>query len=1816
MENENKHFTIRASIMAALVAVVALVGYTITEAQTVDCTYTQQSVAMTVTAGQTQTATFRVSATGTACSTDSVSVQLWDTSSLTTWPSWCTPTNTPIGLTSGSSADIVFTCTPPATGYPTYDPLIRLLRGGSVVNTATFDLTINPPATVPCTGLNLSVTPSSFTKGVQTDSITLNYSCASPTNGHIELAALHLCRPNGTCVENNYYLGYVGQNSSGTFLIPSNLSFYDVSGSYLVRSCLHQSPVPNTYSSGTCGGSTNSTSLNVTVSSTTTTLIQCANPSHFQCPAVGNYAAGCYSICPTASTPGLSCGGTGQIGCWNGSTPYCHTGTFCPASTTGGVTQASCTGTVNPIYCPAIGSYQAGCYITCPTATTPGTWSGGTSTTTACTTGQISCPNSSGGGSYCYTGTVCPASTTSPTSCPAGQVLCASTPPATGNYCYTGTTCPAPTVTPCVAPQVWCPTVGTSPAGCYATCPTTTPTPTTCPSGQMICYPSNGGAGYCAATCPPATPTPPPGACAVGQTCPSTSWCDQGQRCYTTTSDIKCVAWNQTCESAGAKSCSPSDTNCVESGGTGSGDSKWCSGSSSKCYKKASTTKEFLCVANPVSSTTAGAGAVGQAACPAGYTHCSPGDTNCLDIGEKSTNSNAWCWSGTKCSFTDGSVSCVSWGESCPVGGKLCPTGDTRCGEPGGTTSIDGWCAGNALQLYSNEGIKLYCHPRTNAQMMDPNWYPTVPAGFRFCRSTDLYCKEPGQKRSTSEWCAWQPYMDYATTAATTMPLQQTVCPSVPGYTPPDAPTPPTTCPAGQKLCEAKPGKGGIPPYPGGCMPENTICPGEGPIICPMITAMMPIYCPPGMRRTSRTSTDGCIVDECVPDQTQAVCTLTTVKDCRSPTWKWDSASKGYVQSDESPYYGGPGPGGSYPTTVSTLCNFHPLELEWKNMLGRKYDPVVYGCWYRPPWSKSDPWKEFNEKTGKLESCFPKPMPAYISQTPEIEFWAMCEQVPADYEDIFLTEQKAFYQMHLLWKKTGSEDNDRLLQCPQGASMCQSKCVALKKKWCSQNPDFNVIGDSGGVCVEANEKCPSADSTHEADHMMYVGRLGEEKYFWTEKEGFRDEAGNKVYKTHALAKTGGHYHWFKSEFCTLATAQACFPPTGDVKSFSTSCEIPPTWTEDLSLCKAEPRADLRKVLSETLSGIGFMCKEASREVFLVTGLTKEKREAIQKELKTCFSEVEAFHKKVKGTSDSALQGLHTEVKAFEEAMRKRLESIFGGFEGNRMCTEAEFALENMTRGLKESIEHMSDENPKEAEALGELAEELEALLDIVRNSGGDQGVCERAFERRMEIEARIREIFESLHDERAEDFVLRECRMALDGIRDMKDRLEDKDIEDPLFEDLLEGAEDYAKECVDLAKDGKREEARDFMESLRAKFEGPFMALCRKYDVCPFEGRDREREDRDRLEDLLRHRIDFDALVEKAVTKVLEKLQDKLVGLEKAISSQIEAVATRLATIAEDIEKYKVDPAKIAQATANLEAIKEDVQSQVMKAKEEILAVLAQATEDAEKSRLRASIKDAAFKALECLSVANWMSDTAAAQAKELAENLHAGIQVGDLTQEEVDKVFAKCGELRRSDLEQAYEDGKVVYRDVPTEEWYAVSCVRANEEGIILGRKEGEFVPSSNTKRAEVLAMANRMFGIPEGVRDRLQSDSCVGVPEWAFGLVNGALSHVDGFSCIPDFFWKEDASRTEVAQIFTRVGAGKIPAIGDIEDLKTFKDYDEIAKLPVEEQQALATFVASGIYKGTPEGYLKPNAPIIRAELAGTVDRLGNIYGTIGPQ
>ncbi|MEK7199351.1 MAG: hypothetical protein AAB212_05465, partial [Bacteroidota bacterium] len=226
---------------------------------------------------------------------------------------------------------------------------------------------------------------------------------------------------------------------------------------------------------------------------------------------------------------------------------------------------------------------------------------------------------------------------------------------------------------------------------------------------------------------------------------------------------MTCAAWamggNNNCADVapGTKECSPTDTNCIEPGATGSV-SGWCK-NSMECFTADGNKK--LC--QPYSNTPGT-----QTSCPAGSKLCGSDDKTCIEPGATGPLAG-WCKNSMECFTPDGSQKfCQAYSNSpgkmtsCPAGSKLCGANDSNCIEPGATGSVDGWCK-NSRECYSKDGAKKYCQGWDNIDSgtsvtvaAAPMMMVSCPVEYpKTCRPNEKSCTEVGETNPTSgAWCS------------------------------------------------------------------------------------------------------------------------------------------------------------------------------------------------------------------------------------------------------------------------------------------------------------------------------------------------------------------------------------------------------------------------------------------------------------------------------------------------------------------------------------------------------------------------------------------------------------------------------------------------------------------------------------------------------------------------------------------------------------------------------------------------------------------------------------------------------------------------------------------------------------------------------------------------------------------------------------------------------------------------------------------------------------------------------------------------------
>lgn len=198
----------------------------------------------------------------------------------------------------------------------------------------------------------------------------------------------------------------------------------------------------------------------------------------------------------------------------------------------------------------------------------------------------------------------------------------------------------------------------------------------------------------------------------------------------------------------------------------------------------------------------------------------------------------------------------------------------------------------------------------------------------------------------------------------------------------------------------------------------------------------------------------------------------------------------------------------------------------------------------------------------------------------------------------------------------------------------------------------------------------------------------------------------------------------------------------------------------------------------------------------------------------------------------------------------------------------------------------------------------------------------------------------------------------------------------------------------------------------------------------------------------------------------------------------------------------------------------------------------------------------------------------------------------------------AEDGTIRDYKLIVDKSSQKKAYVDVTDDDWFYECVQEASDAGILQGAKaengkDNVFRPNDNTTRQEMAIIASRLLGINCGAFEKVELPykDAASIADWAIGYVKVAykmgIMKGDGTNFNPN----ASISREEVMVMFARMYG-----LTGSADLTQFADHAQISAWAKAEVEAV---VATGLVKGD-NGYLKPKAPITRAEIAQIVVRI----------
>lgn len=182
-----------------------------------------------------------------------------------------------------------------------------------------------------------------------------------------------------------------------------------------------------------------------------------------------------------------------------------------------------------------------------------------------------------------------------------------------------------------------------------------------------------------------------------------------------------------------------------------------------------------------------------------------------------------------------------------------------------------------------------------------------------------------------------------------------------------------------------------------------------------------------------------------------------------------------------------------------------------------------------------------------------------------------------------------------------------------------------------------------------------------------------------------------------------------------------------------------------------------------------------------------------------------------------------------------------------------------------------------------------------------------------------------------------------------------------------------------------------------------------------------------------------------------------------------------------------------------------------------------------------------------------------------------------------------------------------VTFQDL-TGHWAAASVQGWIDSGLVQGYPNGRFGPDLTIARAELIAIINRTFGLNQQEKVQYQD---VKAASWYYGEVAkaNAVGYISGFGD-GNFRPEAPVTRQEAAAIIAKLLKLDISNTGD--QLSSFKDQSKAAPWA---RSYLNSVIKHGYLDGYPDGTLRPNGPVTRAEAVVMLQRLsGRLFTAAG--
>ncbi|MBI5413256.1 hypothetical protein HZA42_02815 [Candidatus Peregrinibacteria bacterium] len=417
---------------------------------------------------------------------------------------------------------------------------------------------------------------------------------------------------------------------------------------------------------------------------------------------------------------------------------------------------------------------------------------------------------------------------------------------------------------------------------------------------------------------------------------------------------------------------------------------------------------------------------------------------------------------------------------------------------------------------------------------------------------------------------------------------------------------------------------------------------------------------------------------------------------------------------------------------------------------------------------------------------------------------------------------------------------------------------------------------------------------------------------------------------------------------------------------------------------------------------------------------------------------------------------------------------------------------------------------------------------------------------------------------------------------------------------------DKQAQLAKLMKNGLDAELKREMQDLTAAIDAKFKELSDNTDDFEYDARFECQQFRDEVESQIAPLLrlgdkEINAIIEKIVSQKFQPVIEQLTAQYEERGKKIDELLVQVAELHKSIEAVSKFAAqmseRIAVSYSAMTQIPEkfaEQKAQIQAAKDKLMPRIQTAVAlIKEKNCVRGIDRENLLQALANAGSVNWIGERADEVDKRITVFVNA-CSSNDVSPADIATLGESINTAASQNLQDSYVQRLTRFADVPTDTYYygpmQASCYTQ-------GR------PGENALKQDALLMILRSSGAPESeiIGDCGAVQGVRGVSSYASCAVKYALKNGVKFEGL----MSDPVDRVEIAQWLSQLGVVK--ERGSAEDLKPYTDINGLDK---NEREAVANAVRNEVMVGNVSdgiGIFRPNSSLARADLAVILQKLG---------